>query len=119
MHKDKAKDVAKNKGSRASGSSSTNDEALARLMVTEMASQKKVERLAFLENKRRDVECREREVRNQECRQHQEDIRFYLQQYDHLTRDAWMAMKELRAEIKAKHPLPSSRDASAKKAHFL
>ncbi|GJX70114.1 inositol-tetrakisphosphate 1-kinase [Tanacetum coccineum] len=61
MGRDKAKDAAKKKGSRASGSSSMNDEALARLMVTEMASQEKEERLAFLEIKRREVECRERE----------------------------------------------------------
>nr|GFD52866.1 hypothetical protein [Tanacetum cinerariifolium] len=87
------------KGSRASGSSSTNDEALARLMVTEMASQEKEERLAFLKIKMREVECREREVRNQECRQSQGNIRFYLEPYGHLTRDARMAMEELRAEI--------------------
>ncbi|GJY74234.1 RNA-directed DNA polymerase, eukaryota, reverse transcriptase zinc-binding domain protein [Tanacetum coccineum] len=103
--RDKAKDAAKKKGSRASGSSSTNDEALARLMVTEMASQEKEERLAFLEIKKREVECREREVRNQEYRQCQDDIRFYLQPYDHLTGDARLAMEELRAEIKAKYDL--------------
>ncbi|GJU49655.1 glutathione S-transferase T3-like protein [Tanacetum coccineum] len=56
---DKARDVAKKKGSRASGSSSANDEALARLMVTEMASQEKEERLVVLEIKRREVECGE------------------------------------------------------------
>ncbi|GJS00514.1 glutathione S-transferase T3-like protein [Tanacetum coccineum] len=42
MGRDKAKDAVKNKGSRALGSSSTNDEAFARLMVTKMASQEKV-----------------------------------------------------------------------------
>ncbi|GJV46421.1 putative reverse transcriptase domain-containing protein [Tanacetum coccineum] len=100
MSRDKAKDDAKKKGSRASGSSSANDKALAKLMVTEMASQEKEERLAFSEIKRREVECHEREVRNQEYRQRQEDIRFYLQPYDHLTGDARMAMEELRMEIK-------------------
>ncbi|GJT70307.1 hypothetical protein Tco_1029593 [Tanacetum coccineum] len=59
---DKARDVAKKKGSKASGSSSMNDDALAWLMVTEMTNQKKEQREAFLEIKRRDVECREREI---------------------------------------------------------
>ncbi|GKE15529.1 hypothetical protein Tco_1423106 [Tanacetum coccineum] len=56
--------------------------------------------------KRKDVECRERDVRNQEYRQRHDDIRFYLQPYDHLTGDARLAMEELRAEIKAKYDLP-------------
>nr|GEY11572.1 ATP-dependent DNA helicase PIF1-like [Tanacetum cinerariifolium] len=51
--RDKAKEAAKKKGSRASGSSSMNDEAFARLMVTKMANQKKEEHLAFLEIQRR------------------------------------------------------------------
>nr|GFC72186.1 hypothetical protein [Tanacetum cinerariifolium] len=63
MGRDKAKDATKKKGSRALGSSSMNDEALARLMVTRMASQEKEERLSFLEIKRRKVKCREKEVR--------------------------------------------------------
>ncbi|GJW19093.1 hypothetical protein Tco_0026529 [Tanacetum coccineum] len=78
--RDKARNAAKKKGSResrASGSSSMNDEAFARLMVTEMTSQEKEQREAFLEIKRREVECRKRE-------------------------DARFAMEELRAEIKAK-----------------
>ncbi|GJZ93416.1 zinc finger BED domain-containing protein RICESLEEPER 2-like protein [Tanacetum coccineum] len=104
--KDNAKDVAKKKGSRASGSSSMNDEALARLMVTEMENQEKEERLAFLEIKMREVECREREVANHEYRQRQKDIRFYLQPYDHLVGDARAEMKSLRAKIKAKYNLP-------------
>ncbi|GKC63282.1 hypothetical protein Tco_1095880 [Tanacetum coccineum] len=40
-----------------------NDEALVRLMVTEMASQEKKECLAFLEIKMREVVCREQEKR--------------------------------------------------------
>ncbi|GKE79824.1 hypothetical protein Tco_1549824, partial [Tanacetum coccineum] len=55
------KDAAKKKGSRASGSSSMNDEALARLMGTEMANLEKEECLAFLEIKRKEVKCRKRE----------------------------------------------------------
>nr|GEV67671.1 ribonuclease 3-like protein 3 [Tanacetum cinerariifolium] len=81
------------KGSRSSGSSSSmNDEALARLMVSEMAmhneraiEMKKEECLAFLEIKRREVECRERELAMQEYQQHQKDIMFYMQPCDHLT----------------------------------
>nr|GEW66827.1 hypothetical protein [Tanacetum cinerariifolium] len=106
MGRDKAKDAAKKKGSRASGSSSVNDEVLARLMVSEIKSQEKEVRLAFLEIKRREVECREREVKNQEYRQCQDDIRFYLHPYDHLTGDARLAMKELKAEIKEKYNFP-------------
>ncbi|GJZ75395.1 hypothetical protein Tco_0639860 [Tanacetum coccineum] len=63
----------KKKGSRSSGSSNTNDEALARLM---------------------------------EYKQRQEDMRFCMQPYDHLTRDALNHMEALRAEIKAKYNLP-------------
>nr|GEU85735.1 hypothetical protein [Tanacetum cinerariifolium] len=70
---DKAKGAMKKKGPRASGSSSTNDEALARLMVSEMATQNKraiemhkEERKAYLEIKMRDLECRERELENHE-----------------------------------------------------
>nr|GEU43663.1 hypothetical protein [Tanacetum cinerariifolium] len=96
--------LRKRKG-RASRSSSMNDEALARLMVTEMTSQEKEQREAFLEIKRREVECCEREARNHEYRQRQDDIRFYLQPYGHLTRDAQLAKEELRAEIKAKYAL--------------
>nr|GEZ83052.1 hypothetical protein [Tanacetum cinerariifolium] len=75
--KDKAKAAGKKKGSKSSASSSVNEDALARLMVTEMGAQEKQERLAFLEIKRREVECGERELE-------QQDMRFYLQSYDHL-----------------------------------
>ncbi|GKD28716.1 hypothetical protein Tco_1239494 [Tanacetum coccineum] len=58
--KDKASAAGrKNKGSKSLASSSVNEDALARLMVTEMGAQEKEERLAFLEIKRREVECRE------------------------------------------------------------
>ncbi|GJY46046.1 hypothetical protein Tco_0435109, partial [Tanacetum coccineum] len=100
--KDKARAARKNKGS---GSSTMSDDALARLMVTEMTAQEKEERLAFIKIKRREVECREREVAAQEYRARQEDIRFYLQPYDHLTGDHRMAMDEARATIKAKYNL--------------
>ncbi|GJZ75108.1 hypothetical protein Tco_0639573 [Tanacetum coccineum] len=109
---DKAKDAAKKKGSRAMGSSSMKDEALVRLMVSEMATQNeraiemhKEERLAYLDIKRREVECCKREIANQDYRQRHEDIRFYIQPYDHLVGDARAAMKELRAEINAKYNL--------------
>ncbi|GJW72736.1 hypothetical protein Tco_0132106 [Tanacetum coccineum] len=39
-------------------------------------------------------------------RQRKEDIRFYMQPYDHLTRDALIHMEALRAKIKAKWNLP-------------
>ncbi|GKD24403.1 hypothetical protein Tco_1230617 [Tanacetum coccineum] len=67
--------------------------------------EEKEERLAFIEIKRREVECREREVAAQEYRARQEDIRFYLQPYDHLTGDQRMAMDEAMAAIKAKYNL--------------
>ncbi|GJX05356.1 hypothetical protein Tco_0191272 [Tanacetum coccineum] len=98
--RDKAKAAGKKRGSKssASASSSVNEDALARLMVTEMGAQEKEERLAFLEIKRREVECREREIE-------QQDMRVYLQPYDHLTGDQRKAMDEIRAKIKAKYNL--------------
>ncbi|GKE45759.1 hypothetical protein Tco_1473043 [Tanacetum coccineum] len=90
-----------------------NDEALARLMVSELATQseiamamKKEEHATFLEIKMREVECRERENAMQEYIQHQEDIRFYMQPSDHLIRDALRHMKALRPDIKAKWNFP-------------
>ncbi|GJV85804.1 hypothetical protein Tco_1525702 [Tanacetum coccineum] len=65
----------------------------------------KEECLAFIEIKMREVECRKREVAAQEYRARQEDIRFYLQSYDHLTGDQRMAMDEAMAAIKAKYNL--------------
>nr|GEU79047.1 hypothetical protein [Tanacetum cinerariifolium] len=105
MARDKARAAGKNKGSKVSGSSTMNDDALARLMVTEMTTHEKEERLAFIKIKRREVECREREVAAQEYRARQKDIRFYLQPYDHLTGDQRMAMNEAWAAIKAKYNL--------------
>nr|GEX28860.1 hypothetical protein [Tanacetum cinerariifolium] len=94
---DKAKDAGKKKRSKssASASSNVNDDALARLMVTEMTAQEKQERLAFLDIKRREVECREQEIE-------QQDMRLYLQPYDHLTGDQLKAMDVVRARINAK-----------------
>ncbi|GKD71862.1 glutathione S-transferase T3-like protein [Tanacetum coccineum] len=103
--RDKARAAGKNRGSKTSGSSTMNDDALARLMVTEMKAQKKVERLAFMEIKRREVESHEREVAAKEYRAQQEDIRFYLQPYNHLTGDQRLAINEVRAKIKAKYNL--------------
>nr|GEX28395.1 hypothetical protein [Tanacetum cinerariifolium] len=62
----------KNKMSKSASASNVNEDALAKLMVTEMTAQDKEERLAFLDIKRREVECRERELE-------QQDMRFYLQ----------------------------------------
>ncbi|GJR49487.1 hypothetical protein Tco_1400008 [Tanacetum coccineum] len=66
----------------SSGSSSNmNDEALARLMVSELATHnertmtmKKDERLAFLDIRRREVDCRERELAMQEYKQRKKDM---------------------------------------------
>ncbi|GKC17163.1 glutathione S-transferase T3-like protein [Tanacetum coccineum] len=95
---DKARGAGKNKGSKASGSTTVNEDPFARLMVTEMTAQEKEDCLAFLEIKRREVECREREIE-------QQDMRFYLQPYDHLSGDQRNAMDEIRAKIKAKYNL--------------
>ncbi|GJZ22472.1 glutathione S-transferase T3-like protein [Tanacetum coccineum] len=72
--RDKAKDTAKNKGSKASGSSTMNDDALARLMVTEMTAKEVAQREKFMELKRREVECREREIAAAVYRAQQEDM---------------------------------------------
>ncbi|GJW13828.1 hypothetical protein Tco_0017961 [Tanacetum coccineum] len=90
----RGKRTSQNRGS----TSNVNEDALARLMVTEMTTQEKEERLAFLDIKMREVECREREME-------QQDMRFYLKPYDHLTGDQRNAMDEIRAKIKAKYNL--------------
>ncbi|GJY80796.1 hypothetical protein Tco_0493547 [Tanacetum coccineum] len=73
---DKAKGLKKKVAGSSGSSSSMNDEALARLMLSELPTQnktvmamKKEECAAFLEIKRREVECREREIEMQEYRQ--------------------------------------------------
>ncbi|GJW59029.1 hypothetical protein Tco_0105760 [Tanacetum coccineum] len=74
MGKDKGRDATKMKGSRssrASRSPSKNKETLARLMETEMTAREKEQRDTILEIKKREVECRERELANEEYRQHQ------------------------------------------------
>ncbi|GKA54105.1 glutathione S-transferase T3-like protein [Tanacetum coccineum] len=68
MGRDKARAAGKNKGSKASGSSTMNDDALARLMVTELSTQEKEEHLASIEIKMKEVECRERGVAAKEYR---------------------------------------------------
>ncbi|GKC66162.1 glutathione S-transferase T3-like protein [Tanacetum coccineum] len=57
--RDKARAAGKKTWSKASRSSTMNEDALVMLMVTEMTTQEKEERLAFLKIKRREVECRE------------------------------------------------------------
>nr|GEX87543.1 glutathione S-transferase T3-like [Tanacetum cinerariifolium] len=89
--RDKARAAGrKNKGSKPTGSSTLNEDEMARLMVTEMTALEKEERLAFLEIKRREVECQKREIE-------QQDTRFYLQPCDHLTGDQQNAMEEIRS----------------------
>ncbi|GJV26738.1 hypothetical protein Tco_1383186 [Tanacetum coccineum] len=60
--KDKARVVAKNKCPNASGSPTMNDDALAKLMVNEMTSTEVQQREVFMKLKRREVECRERDI---------------------------------------------------------
>ncbi|GJR87254.1 reverse transcriptase domain-containing protein [Tanacetum coccineum] len=62
------RDKAKNKGSKESGSSTMNDDALARLMVTEMTAAEVAQREKFMELERKEVECREREIAAAEYR---------------------------------------------------
>ncbi|GKE31912.1 hypothetical protein Tco_1451234 [Tanacetum coccineum] len=101
----KKRAAAKNKGSKASGSSTMNDDALVRLMVNEMTSADVQQRDAFMELKRREVECREREIAATKYRAQQEDIKLYRSPYDHLTGEQRLAMDEIRAKIKAKYNL--------------
>ncbi|GJV04984.1 hypothetical protein Tco_1338553 [Tanacetum coccineum] len=91
--------------SKASGSSTMNDDALARLMVTEMTAAKVAQREKFMKLKRRKVECREREIAAAEYRAQQEDMRLYLQPYEHLTGEQRLAIDAIRAQIKAKYNL--------------
>ncbi|GKF03412.1 hypothetical protein Tco_0030335, partial [Tanacetum coccineum] len=62
IRRPEGRDKAQNKGFKASGSSTMNDDALARLMVTEMTVAEVAQREKFMELKRREVECREREI---------------------------------------------------------
>nr|GFC42457.1 hypothetical protein [Tanacetum cinerariifolium] len=68
----------KNKGSKLTGSSTLNEDKMARVDGNWDDSSGEEEHLEFLEIKMRDVECREQEIE-------QQDMRFYLQPYDHLT----------------------------------
>nr|GEW91142.1 hypothetical protein [Tanacetum cinerariifolium] len=51
------------------------EDALAMLMVTEMIAQEKQERLAFLDIKRREVECREQEIEQQDMMSKDDSVR--------------------------------------------
>ncbi|GKD26456.1 hypothetical protein Tco_1232670, partial [Tanacetum coccineum] len=75
------------------------------LMVNEMTSAEVQQREAFMELKRKEVECREREIATTEYRAQQEDIKLYLSPYDHLTGEQRLAMDKIRAKIKAKYNL--------------
>ncbi|GJS50238.1 hypothetical protein Tco_0600359 [Tanacetum coccineum] len=103
--RDKARAAAKNKGSKASALLTMNDDALTRLVVNEMTTTEVEQREEFIELKRREVECREREIAATEYRAQQEDMKLYLQPYDHLTREQRLACDEVRAKIKAKYNL--------------
>ncbi|GJX96871.1 reverse transcriptase domain-containing protein [Tanacetum coccineum] len=102
---DKARAAAKNKGSKASESSTMNDDALAKLVVNELTTAEVEQREAFIELKRREVECREREIAATEYRAQQEDMKLYLQPYDHLIGEQRLAWDEIRAKIEAKDNL--------------
>ncbi|GJT09857.1 hypothetical protein Tco_0856899 [Tanacetum coccineum] len=52
-----------------------------------------------------DVECREQEIAATEYRAQQEDMKLYIQPYDHLTGEQRLAWEEIRAKIKAKYNL--------------
>ncbi|GJR58539.1 glutathione S-transferase T3-like protein [Tanacetum coccineum] len=100
-----ARAAAKNKWSKASASSTMNDDALARLVVNEMTAAEVEQREKFIKLKRREVECREREIATTEYRAQQEDMKLYLQPYNHLTGEQRLAWEEIRAKIKAKYNL--------------
>ena len=98
--KDKAK-ALKKKGVSKSGSSA-NDEALAKMMISEMAQQterdnelKRKERAEWMAIKRKEVEVNEYKSK-------QQDLMFYMQPYEHLTGEARKAVDEVRAGMKAK-----------------
>ncbi|GJT11888.1 hypothetical protein Tco_0858930 [Tanacetum coccineum] len=80
-----------------------------------MTAQEKEQHEAYLEIKMREVECREREVAATEYRREQEDIRFYLQPYDHFIGEQRMTMDAVRAKIKAKYNLPLDRSMNSDK----
>ncbi|GKB98155.1 hypothetical protein Tco_0984292 [Tanacetum coccineum] len=82
-----------------------NDDALARLMVTEMTAADVAQRKKIIELKRREDECREQEIAAAEYRAQQEYTRLYLQPYEHLTGDQRLVMDAIRAQIKAKYNL--------------
>ncbi|GJY67765.1 hypothetical protein Tco_0470747, partial [Tanacetum coccineum] len=58
------------------------------------------QRETFIDLKRREVECREREIAATEYRAQQEDMKLYLQPYEHLTGEQRFAWEEIRAKIK-------------------
>ncbi|GJW06510.1 hypothetical protein Tco_1568933 [Tanacetum coccineum] len=75
------------------------------LVVNEMTAAEVEQREKFIELKRREVECREREIAATEYRTQQEDMKLYLQPYDHLTGEQRLAWEEIRAKIKMKYNL--------------
>lgn len=74
-----------------------NDEALAKMMISEMAQQverdnelKKKEWAEWMAIKRKEVEVSEYKAK-------QKDLMFYMHRYEHLTWDARRAMDEVKA----------------------
>nr|GEX14466.1 hypothetical protein [Tanacetum cinerariifolium]GEX14471.1 hypothetical protein [Tanacetum cinerariifolium] len=97
--RDKARGAGrKNKRSKPTGSSTLNEDEMARLMVTEMTTLEKEERLAFLEIKMREVECREREIEQQDMRITQGTIdvggRFSAFAFTYLNGKVWSLLSQ-------------------------
>nr|GEX77290.1 zinc finger, CCHC-type [Tanacetum cinerariifolium] len=90
-----------------------------KLVVNEMTAAEVEQRKAFIELKRREVECREREIAAMEYRAQQEDMKLYLQSYDHLTRKQRLAWDEIRTKIKAKYILKETMMAEQDKISNL
>nr|GEY65779.1 RNA-directed DNA polymerase, eukaryota [Tanacetum cinerariifolium] len=65
--RDKVRSAGKNKGLKASGSSTVNKDALTRLMVAVMTAREKEQREKFLKIKRRDVECLIKAIQGEEA----------------------------------------------------
>nr|GEW59545.1 hypothetical protein [Tanacetum cinerariifolium] len=100
--RDKARSSRKNKGSKASRSSTVTEDALDRLMVTEMTTQEKEQRKKFLKIKRREVECHERELQLKSIDKNKKARGSISSHTITLIGDQRKAMDEIREKIKAK-----------------
>nr|GEY55325.1 hypothetical protein [Tanacetum cinerariifolium] len=117
MGRDKAIATGKNKGSKASGSSSMNDDALAREYENASINlnidvgdndEDEVQEIRRTMGRDKAIAAGKNKgskasgSSTSEYRQRQEVIRFYLQPYDYLTVEQRMTMDEAKAKIKAK-----------------